>query len=127
MGGAKAPGLKDRKWANIDLILTYLRSFNRGSFRTSPQAKFSAFLGIDESGFFGSRVPSQHFVAVGEAPEPVDDFFIFLGIAEEVFIVFFLRLGGLFHKFMVLVYRDPLDVFAFGMLQRKVEDGALDG
>ena len=37
---AKAPGLNDRKWVHIDLILTHLRSLNRGSFRVSPNVKF---------------------------------------------------------------------------------------
>ena len=37
---AKAPGFCDRKWVHIDLILTHLRSLNRGSFRFSPNGTF---------------------------------------------------------------------------------------
>ena len=32
---AKAPGLRFRKWVCIDLILTHLRTRNRGSFRAA--------------------------------------------------------------------------------------------
>src|ERR1700694_1928000 len=40
LGDAKAPGLNDRKWVNIDLILTHLRSFNPGAF-ASPKWEIS--------------------------------------------------------------------------------------
>jgi DNA-binding transcriptional MerR regulator len=40
LGGAKAPGLKDRMSVNIELRLTDIRSFNRGSFRSSRNGNF---------------------------------------------------------------------------------------
>jgi ABC-type branched-subunit amino acid transport system substrate-binding protein len=45
---AKAPGLNDRKSPNIKSIWGDLRSFNRGSFRASPDRQFSLDAGINE-------------------------------------------------------------------------------
>jgi cobalt-zinc-cadmium efflux system outer membrane protein len=43
--GVKAPGLNDRKWVRIDLILNHLRSFNRGSFHAAPTCQ-DLFVGV---------------------------------------------------------------------------------
>ena len=37
---AKTPRLNDRRWVHIDLILTHLQSFNRGSFRAGQKPNF---------------------------------------------------------------------------------------
>ena len=64
----KAPGLNDRKWVRIDLILTHLRSFNRGSFHAAPayQDLFVGVLGWNKTVTIVDKIGLRYSLSLGK-------------------------------------------------------------